>query len=200
MMNEQVSVKRRQIIDAALHIFSEKGFHNATISEVAKEAHVGKGTVYLYFEGKEALLVAIFDELADHMIHIIDQLSLEGAQLCGAVGRLVSNQADIGRTKEQVFQLLSQQPFLTTLSLQQEKQSLIERLVAKLAARIGSATEEGLLRHCDPTLAACVLLSMPGAISLYAIANREANLPESLPKVAEELSEMLWIGLQKEDQ
>ncbi|MCK5827470.1 TetR/AcrR family transcriptional regulator [Candidatus Bipolaricaulota bacterium] len=200
MSSDNISAKKHRILDAALRVFAEKGFHNTTVSEVAKEACVGKGTVYLYFEGKEALLVAIFDELADHMIHIIDQLSLEGTQLRGAVGRLVSNQADIGRTKEQVFQLLSQQPFLTTLSLQQEKQSLIERLVAKLAARIGLATEEGLLRHCDPTLAACVLLSMPGAISLYAIANREANLPESLPEVTEELSEMLWIGLQKENQ
>lgn len=200
MLNVSTSTKRRRIIDAALQVFSEKGFHNATISQVAQEAHVGKGTVYLYFEGKEALLVAIFDELADLMIRIFDQISLEGAQLQDVVSQLVSREAERGRTKKQIFQLLAQQPFLATLSLQKEKRSLIARLVDKLTARIRLATDEGTLRPCDPTLMACVLLSLPGAVSLYDAANPNAGLPESLPQVAEELSEMLWIGLQKENQ
>jgi len=49
-------MKSELILDAAVHVFSTKGFADATVEDVAREAGVGKGTVYLYFESKEQLL------------------------------------------------------------------------------------------------------------------------------------------------
>ena len=43
------------ILDAAMRVFSEMGYHTATIADVAKAANLGKGTLYLYFQNKEAL-------------------------------------------------------------------------------------------------------------------------------------------------
>lgn len=192
--------KRRRIIDAALEVFSSKGFHNATISEVATTAHVGKGTVYLYFAGKEALLVSIFDELADHIVRIFDQIVHDGVTLQDVVQRVVSREIEAGRTKAQILQILAQQPFLSTLSLQREKGCLIERVIDKIAARVRVAIDDGALRACDPILAACLLLSLPGALSLYAAACADSGLPESLPAVAQDLAEMMWLGFRKDDQ
>jgi len=200
MLSDVVQNKRRKILDAALDVFSRKGFHNATISEVAKQAHIGKGTVYLYFEGKESLLVAIFEELADHVVRLFDHVSLEGGPLNDVVRRMVSKDVESGRTKKQTFQLLAQQPFLATLSLQKEKRSLIERVIGKVAARIRGAVDGGVLRPCDATLAACVLLSLPGAVSLYGAASPMSDLPGALPHVAEELAAVLWRGLGKEEE
>ena len=200
MVPEIAQIKRQRILDAALRIFSEKGFHHATMSEVAREAHVGKGTVYLYFDGKESLLVSIFDELVDLMVHIFDQLNVEGAHLRDVVSRMVSQDIESGRTGRQIAQLLAQQPFLSTLSLQNAKQSLVERMVGKVADRIQVAIDDGALRPCDPTLAACVLLNLLGAVSMYSAANPAAGLPESLPHIAEGLADILWAGLRKEDQ
>ena len=42
----QESGKRELILEGALRVFSQKGFHNATVEEVAEAAGVGKGTVY----------------------------------------------------------------------------------------------------------------------------------------------------------
>lgn len=50
------NAKRRQIFDAALKIFSEQGFHNATMDEIALTSKVAKGTLYRYFSSKEDLL------------------------------------------------------------------------------------------------------------------------------------------------
>lgn len=47
------------ILKAAKEIFSQKGFHNTTISQVAKAAGVASGTIYEYFENKEALFFSI---------------------------------------------------------------------------------------------------------------------------------------------
>ena len=200
MLSEIARIKRRRILDAALCVFSEKGFHNATISEVARAAHVGKGTVYLYFDGKESLLVEIFSELVDHMIDVFDQIALRGARLQEVVSEIVSRKIEAGRIKGQLAHLLAQQPFLSTMALQDEKRSLIQRVVQRLADRVQQAIDDDVIEPCDPTLAASLLLNLPGVISLYDAAAPDSALPESLPEIAEKLSNILWIGLRKETQ
>ena len=52
--------KREAILNAAIKVFAKKGFHNSRISDVAKEAGVAEGTIYLYFENKDHLLLSVF--------------------------------------------------------------------------------------------------------------------------------------------
>lgn len=52
--------KRDAILDAALSLFAERGFHGTAVPLVAERAKVGAGTVYRYFESKEALVNALF--------------------------------------------------------------------------------------------------------------------------------------------
>ena len=58
-----VAARREQILRAATRVFAEKGFSRATTREVAREAGVSEGTIYNYFEDKDALLIAIMDAL-----------------------------------------------------------------------------------------------------------------------------------------
>ena len=60
-MPKKTKDKEERILAAAIKVFAEKGFFNARISEVAKEAGVADGTIYLYFRSKYDLLVAIFE-------------------------------------------------------------------------------------------------------------------------------------------
>ena len=57
------TARREQILRAATRVFAEKGFRRATTREVAREAGVSEGTIYNYFEDKDALLMAIMDAL-----------------------------------------------------------------------------------------------------------------------------------------
>lgn len=52
--------KNERIIQAALELFAERGFHGTSVPEVAKRAGVGAGTIYRYFEHKEDLVNAVF--------------------------------------------------------------------------------------------------------------------------------------------
>lgn len=54
--------KHSKIIDAAIKVFSRKGFYNARISDIAKEAQVADGTIYLYFNNKYDILISLFEE------------------------------------------------------------------------------------------------------------------------------------------
>jgi TetR/AcrR family fatty acid metabolism transcriptional regulator len=58
----RTSDKHSKIIDAAIKVFARKGFFNARISEIAKEAHVADGTIYLYFNNKYDILITLFEE------------------------------------------------------------------------------------------------------------------------------------------
>ncbi|MDY6862154.1 MAG: TetR/AcrR family transcriptional regulator [Thermodesulfobacteriota bacterium] len=53
--------KKTRIIEAALKIFAKNGFYNSKISEIAKEADVADGTIYLYFKSKDDLLISLFE-------------------------------------------------------------------------------------------------------------------------------------------
>ena len=54
--------KHSKIITAATKVFAKKGFFNARISDIAKEAKVADGTIYLYFNNKYDILISVFEE------------------------------------------------------------------------------------------------------------------------------------------
>ncbi|MGQ9654861.1 MAG: TetR/AcrR family transcriptional regulator, partial [Thermodesulfobacteriota bacterium] len=57
--------KHQRILHAAVKIFAEKGFYKAKISEIAREAGVADGTIYLYFKNKDDILIQLFEEEMD---------------------------------------------------------------------------------------------------------------------------------------
>ena len=62
MGKKKSSEKYYRIISAATKVFAAKGFYQAKISEIAKEARVADGTIYLYFENKDDILISLFEE------------------------------------------------------------------------------------------------------------------------------------------
>lgn len=53
--------KYHRILNAAVRVFAENGFHQATISQIAREAGVADGTIYLYFKNKKDILSHFFN-------------------------------------------------------------------------------------------------------------------------------------------
>lgn len=62
-MRKKEGNKETAILDAAVIIFAEHGFHKAKIQNIAEMANVATGSVYLYYKSKEAILAAIFEQL-----------------------------------------------------------------------------------------------------------------------------------------
>lgn len=60
--------KHAKIIKAAVKVFAKNGFYNSRVSEIAKEAQVADGTVYLYFKNKDDILIRLFEEEMDKII------------------------------------------------------------------------------------------------------------------------------------
>ena len=72
-MQEQLfTARRNQILDAAIKVFAEKGFHGSTIKDIAREAGIADGTIYIYFENKMALMLGILDRMNESERRDID--------------------------------------------------------------------------------------------------------------------------------
>mgnify|MGYP001448815542 CR=1 FL=1 len=65
--------KYKQIIEAAVDVIADNGFHQAQVSKIAKHAGVADGTIYIYFENKEDILISIFQEKMGEFISKIKE-------------------------------------------------------------------------------------------------------------------------------
>ena len=63
IQEQLIAARRAQILDAATKVFSEKGFHRATVRDVARTAGIADGTIYNYFASKTDVLLGILDRL-----------------------------------------------------------------------------------------------------------------------------------------
>ena len=63
-------LRKADILRAAEHVFASKGYHEAKIQDIAKEAQYGTGTVYVYFKDKNALYFALLEEKIKSLIDI----------------------------------------------------------------------------------------------------------------------------------
>ncbi|MDX8359357.1 MULTISPECIES: TetR/AcrR family transcriptional regulator [Bacillaceae] len=109
--------KYKKIIDAAVIVIAENGYHQAQVSKIAKQAGVADGTIYLYFKNKEDILISLFQE---KMGSFIEKISEEIAGMESAKEKLLL-------LIEKHFKLLSDDHHLaivTQLELRQSNKEL----------------------------------------------------------------------------
>ena len=70
-MGRGVGDKREAIMSAALDLFVERGFFGTAVPEIADRAGVGAGTIYRYFDSKEALVNALYRQQKLHWAHVV---------------------------------------------------------------------------------------------------------------------------------
>lgn len=120
--------KREQIIKAALQVFAEHGLHGTPVPPIADKAGVGVGTLYRYFDSKEALINAAFcdakQRLQNHLLTDLDLLNPSRALFDTLWARLTT----FARQEPETFQFLEMQDhhsYLTPESRSQEQALLI---------------------------------------------------------------------------
>ena len=117
--------KYKQIIDAAVFVIAQNGYHQAQVSKIARQAGVADGTIYLYFKSKEDLLISLFHEKMGYFVEQIEE-GIKGNS--SAVDKLLF-------LIQKHFQILSEDTELaivTQLELRQSNKDLRIRINAVL--------------------------------------------------------------------
>lgn len=113
--------KYKQIVDAAVIVIAENGYHQAQVSKIAKEAGVADGTIYLYFKNKEDILINVFQEKMAIFIHNVEVLLNKDISTSERLFRLIDNH----------FRILHEDRHLaivTQLELRQSNKELRSRI------------------------------------------------------------------------
>lgn len=97
--------KRDQILDAAVAVFSARGFQSTPVDEVAKEAGVAKGTLYLYFRSKEEMYLEAFRAVAEKMHGLSRVQTEEAASTWGKIRAYVSVRLDLSETHREFLRI-----------------------------------------------------------------------------------------------
>lgn len=86
-LNDRKQNRRSMIIDAAIKVFAQKGFHDTKIADIAKVAQVADGTIYLYFDNKDDLLIKVFEEM---IVDLLDKAKVKLDQIEDKVEKIKS--------------------------------------------------------------------------------------------------------------
>ncbi len=109
--------KYRQIIDAAVIVIADNGYHQAQVSKIAKQAGVADGTIYLYFKNKEDILISVFQEKMSVFVENLQKILKESTQASEMLYRMIEGH----------FKVLSEDHHLaivTQLELRQSNKDL----------------------------------------------------------------------------
>lgn len=85
MSKRKDTEKYHRIIEAATKVFAKNGFYQSKIAQIAKEAGVADGTIYIYFENKDDILISLFEE---QMKVVLDNMALQVAKIDDPAERL----------------------------------------------------------------------------------------------------------------
>ena len=156
-----VRARREQIVEAATRVFAEKGFHCATTREVARAAGVSEGTIYNYFEDKDALLLAILDRLNETERRAADFEEGMATDFRGFLKQYLRRRMTLIWESREVFRVV-----LSEMLVNGELRERYLRHVADPTMRIAeenlrSRMEQGEVRETDAPLA---MRSVAGAV------------------------------------
>lgn len=176
--------KKREILQAAYEVFSKKGFHNASVSDIAHEAGIAKGSIYDYFHSKDDLFLSLLDfVLAEFFEEFVSPPEIEDP-----------------------VELL-RQVFLAGLEIYQERENLLKFFIFYWGRSFGSADDslvqeklhqsfernrrwiekaylkgvrEGRFRKLDPAHVSASLMAMAEFIPMQWVIDKKAfSLPEA---------------------
>src|SRR5881409_677611 len=185
--------KRERILRAAIDVFAQNGYFNAKVSDIAKAAGVADGTIYLYFDGKEDLLVTIFRE---HTRSYLQSLERDLANIRQPEDRIrvaIRHHLEtLGRDRALAIvsqvELRHSLKFMSLLSQQEVADYL--GLLRKMVEH-GQA-EGSFRRNLHPQLVAKAIFGvLDEMVTSWMLSEKEYNLADS----AEQIADLLLTGL-----
>ena len=163
----KLSSKREQeILDAAVRVFSRKGFNGATTKEIAGEAGVAEGTIFRYFKTKKDILLSLVGPyLAQSLTDAIEEVS--GATDEVILTAIIKNRLDVIKKNSNLIMLL----FTEAQFHPELREKFTEKVVLKVAVvleqLITTRIKQGAYKEVDPQIATRIFVGMMGIFVLW---------------------------------
>jgi TetR/AcrR family acrAB operon transcriptional repressor len=191
---EEAEQTKRDLLNAALAVFSRKGYAAARLSDIAQAAGVTRGAIYHHFGGKEELFIALLDDAAAISNQAIQQAVSEGGSLLEVLSRIMIYTFNLIEDDSRFRQVMALSLFTTNLEeLAQRRYQEAKLLVESIAQQLTGGIASGELRQdLDPKNAARALLAYQNGMALLWFTNPDAF---SVKGNAEALAQIYLHGI-----
>ena len=128
--------RRQQILVAAKRVFSNRGFNKATMEDIAKEAELSPGTLYLYFKNKDELYASLFLRIL-HYLHIrLEHLNHNDESL-SVTDRVMA-------LKQAMYGVYQYDPLILINMFQMQSSEALKNITPELLSEIKKLSRESL--------------------------------------------------------
>lgn len=152
--------RKQLIINAASQSFSQFGYKATTMDQVSKIAHVGKGTIYLYFSNKEDLLREIMKDVAQEMHAVANQTIQEDQSFINNFNAALNGILEFREQHELIIKLSQELKDFGTPAVAEALRSLEEEICNYIEEKIAQAVKRNEIKDCDPKITSFLMFKM----------------------------------------
>ncbi len=161
---KRVQNKREIILDAAVQVFSTKGYHNTRMEEIATVAGIGKGTIYEYFDSKLQLFQAMMEGSLQIYYNRIDMPKLETLTLEERLSVLFESHITFCRENKDLTRIVFWDTEIWDEDLKDWTYNLRNEKEEKLTGIIQDSIERGEIRNVDAKLLTLLIIGSLGSL------------------------------------
>ena len=159
MPAQNTSEKKRIILDAAVKVFAQKGYHRCRVSDIAREAGIAYGLVYHYFKSKEEVLHSIFQEKWALFAEIVRQLHGEEKSAKEKLSEIISFLISIFKENPELMEVMILEVGRSSKLVENpDLETLLKAIVGIEQIIVEGQNAGELKKDIDPLLASYILL------------------------------------------
>jgi len=192
--------KRRFILQAAAAVFGAKGFHAATVKDIAESAGIAHGTFYLYFKDKKDVYFALSHEFQSRIMEAIlpggeAAVLAEGTDLPWLVRERLAGLARLFESEEALARVFVYRAAGTDPEFEERRLEFVGRVTDAIASVMQAGADQGFFRRHDPRVAAmCLVGSIEMVIESWLHTLGKQGRP-ALPEMMDEASRFFLPAL-----
>ncbi len=176
--NPSKDEREKTLKEAALKVFSQKGYHRATMSEIALEAGYGKGTLYWYWRSKEDLYFSLIEDMHREFLRVVEECVVGDEPAFCKLEKMGHQVVDLYYRLRDYCKLSwkMRAEELETFSPQyvERLRDYIKRTKEALATIMRQGVEEGLFPPHDPYYLACILMGLIEGLEIQWLEDSQA--------------------------
>ena len=180
--------RQEQIKNAAIEVFSAKGFHNTTMQAIARAAGLGKGTLYWYWKSKEELAFSIVSDMLSDFLSLIEETENTRGPVLKRLQVLAGKVADHYQGRKASCRLLlkfrAERHYTFRKDYIEKVMSYYAKMRTSLSEIIQDGIDSGELTRIDPQALALIFLGIVQGLEIEWLENEETfSLHEGLSTV-----------------
>jgi len=172
---------QQQILDAAVQVFSNKGYHDARVDDIAEQSGTSKGAVYFHFPSKESIFLSVIEEFANRLARGLQQsIEREESGIQRVDAALRSCLEIFGKYRHLAKIFLVQAAGLGA-TFEEQRMAINARFAGVIRDYLDQAVEEGDIPAIDTEVAAMAWIGALYEVMIRWVLTGEPSPDRSLP-------------------